>query len=830
MPRPLDELLSSLNENQRTAVTAPLNSRICVIAGPGTGKTKVLVSRVAHLLLHDQIPPQQIIVTTFTKKAANEMVLRLRLVLQDTDIDVNRLMVGTFHSICYRIIKKYGHLIGLEGFTIADEKDSIHLLEECLEKIGKNPQQNDDEKQDTKRYRAKISSLKSRAITPIVFKKSHSDEYLLSLYETYQESLTAAKLLDFDDCLVRCHELLLQYPVLNFVKSVLVDEFQDTNEIQLQLMYEFAKGHPSDQNLQNNVLIVGDPDQSIYGFRDAQVGNFKKMVTFYENKGLSCTTILLEENYRSTAGILDFSESIMRQQKLRTIKNLRSQKNATYKPVIASLKGLEQEGRWIVYQIETLLSLPGQPLRHEDIAILFRAAYQTRAVEQELTRRGIPYLMLRGKAFWDRKEVVVFMDYLRVVSNESDRLALVRTLNYPKRGIGEKAMKLIENELQNSANLVHQTLVAFCKSGQLSSKTKEGLSAYLGLIERCREHLDHYEMTHDKSLLERLSSELLRDSGLQTEFEDDSNKMLNITEVQRQLLDFEPQDEQIELFIGGSENDQADDPFNHIQKFVQAIGLYESEESAQSKEKSTSRITLSTIHGSKGLEWHTVFVPGLSEGVLPAGFAIADNSEQSADEERRCFYVATTRAKTLLYISSYIEEEGKWGRKPIEAVSRFLTKIKPDMISEFQSAICSKKDLISLYQLMAREYDETFDIDQFASMYKLKLSEFVRGKSNIDLSNLSAGFVSARKTNAIASSVFETNRRPAPRSAISRVSKAPTKQKGFNPPRQITSSSSKAPSYVRTTAPTVPKATKMAPPYIPDRRRAPAYIPNRKAP
>ena len=391
-------------------------------------------------------------------------------------------------------------------------------------------------------------------------------------------------------------------------------------------------------------------------------------------------------------------------------------------------------------------------------------------------------------------------------------------------------MKLIENELQNSANLVHQTLVAFCKSGQLSSKTKEGLSAYLGLIERCREHLDHYEMTHDKSLLERLSSELLRDSGLQTEFEDDSNKMLNITEVQRQLLDFEPQDEQIELFVGGSENDQADDPFNHIQKFVQAIGLYESEESAQSKEKSTSRITLSTIHGSKGLEWHTVFVPGLSEGVLPAGFAIADNSEQSADEERRCFYVATTRAKTLLYISSYIEEEGKWGRKPIEAVSRFLTKIKPDMISEFQSAICSKKDLISLYQLMAREYDETFDIDQFASMYKLKLSEFVRGKSNIDLSNLSAGFVSARKTNAIASSVFETNRRPAARSAISRVSKAPTKQKGFNPPRQITSSSSKAPSYVRTTAPTVPKATKMAPPYIPDRRRAPAYIPNRKAP
>lgn len=827
MPRPLDELLGSLNESQRTAVTAPLNSRICVIAGPGTGKTKLLVSRVAHLLLHDQIPPQQIIVTTFTKKAANEMVLRLRLVLQNTDIDVDRLMVGTFHSICYRIIKKYGHLIGLEGFTIADEKDSVHLLEECLDKIGKNPQQNDEEKQDPKRYRAKISSLKSRAITPLAFKKTCSDEYLLSLYDAYQESLTAAKLLDFDDCLVRCHELLLQYPVLNFVKSVLVDEFQDTNEIQLQLMYEFAKGHPTNPNFQNNVLIVGDPDQSIYGFRDAQVGNFKKMATFYEKRGLGCNTILLQENYRSTASILDFSESIMRQQKLRTTKDLRSQKAATYKPVLASLKGQEQEARWIVYQIETLLSLPGQPLRHEDIAILFRAAYQTRAVEQELTRRGIPYLMLRGKAFWDRKEVVVFMDYLRVVSNENDRLALVRTLNYPKRGIGEKAMKIIEHELQNSANLVHQTLVEFCKSGQLPSKTKEGLSAYLGLIERCRGHLDHYEMTHDKSLLERLSSELLRGSGLQSEFEDDSNKVLNIAEVQRQLLEFEPQDEQIELFVGGSEADQGDDPFNHIQKFVQAIGLFESEESAQSKEKTTSKITLSTIHGSKGLEWHAVFVPGLSEGVLPAGFAITDNSEQSADEERRCFYVATTRAKTLLYISSYTEEEGKWGRKPIEAVSRFLTKIRPDLTCEFQSAICSKKDLASLYQLLAREYDDTFDIDQFASMYKLKLSEFVKGKANIDFSNLSAGFVSARKTRDISTSAPVYDKDNRSQSSFSKMTKAPPKKR-FNPPRQITPISTKAPSYVpsRATAP----APKMAPPYIPDRRRAPAYIPNRKAP
>lgn len=814
MDAALDSLILLLNASQKQAVTAPVGSRLCVIAGPGTGKTKVLVSRVAYLLIHYKVAPQCIIVTTFTKKAANEMLSRLRLILEGTGLDIGKLMVGTFHSICYRIIKRYGHLIGLDGHTIADEKDAKQLLEECLD--GSEPKEKD--KQNTKSYRAKISSLKSRAISAAQYRKQNPNSDLLRIYENYQSRLSDAKLLDFDDCLVKCHDLLVQYPVLNFVKSVLVDEFQDTNEIQLKLMYEFAKGHPTDDAFQNNVLIVGDPDQSIYGFRDAQVKNFESMRLKYEKMGLPCSTVLLDENYRSTSGILDFSEFVMRQQNERTIKNLRSQIPTTFKPVVAELKSQDEEARWIVSQIETLLSLPNQPICPNDIAILFRAAYQTRSVEQELTRKRIPYHMLRGKAFWERKEVVAFVDYLRVVSNENDRLALLRTLNYPKRGIGEKTLEFIDSELRSSTSqLMHQELYDLCLSGKLSVKSKEGLKSYLSLMETCRAHLELYEHTLEKCHLESLMDKLFAGSSLQAEFAADEDKHLNITEVRRQLLEFEPQDESIEVFVGGSEADQKSDEFNHLQRFVHSVGLFETEDSLSSDEKS-AKITLSTIHGSKGLEWHTVFVPGLSEGILPATFALTENSELGADEERRCFYVATTRAKTLLYVSSFTEKEEKWGRKPIEQVSRFLAKLRPDMVSELQLAFESKDALASLYTILSRGLDHAFNLDLFKTVYKLKMAEF----GDQEPSKMSSGFISARDTKSATfkKPYYDVQKRITSKTVISKVKKAPA----YIPPRRITTGPLRAPSYTpnRTMAP------KFAPAYIPDKRKAPTYIPNRK--
>lgn len=238
---------------------------------------------------------------------------------------------------------------------------------------------------------------------------------------------------------MKCFQLIKEYPVLNYVKHVLVDEFQDTNEIQLQLMYRFAQGHVSNPEFQHNVTIVGDPDQSIYAFRHAQSANFKKMEKHYEKMNLSVSQITLNENYRSTSDILQYSESVMRQQKDRHQKNLRSQNDVSFKPVYKVLDTPAEQARWIVYEIEQLLALPNSPIKFEDIAILFRASSQTKIVEDELRLRKIPYRLIQGRSFWERKEVVSTMDYLKVCGDENDLFSVLRTINFPARLLGKNS-------------------------------------------------------------------------------------------------------------------------------------------------------------------------------------------------------------------------------------------------------------------------------------------------------------------------------------------------------------------------------------------------------
>ena len=406
----LDKILESLNANQRKAVTAPCNGRLQIIAGPGTGKTKVLISRVAYLLISENIRPDNMIVTTFTKRAANEMIERLTKLVEGTDINIDKLIIGTFHSICFRIIKKYGKLIDLENYTIADERDKSYILKtmltnlsakdiERLDSFGEESLQKLRSHKANEKYHGldlsvilkKISSLKSNCISHDVYSgKLKRNPALAFFYEKYQALLTDLKKLDFDDCLLECHRLVENFPVLNYIKHVLVDEFQDTNEIQLRLMYHFAKGNTNgDPKYQNNVTIVGDPDQGIYAFRDAQSINFEKMSTYYTKLNLSLDKISLNENYRSTSSILNISESLMNQQKGRMPKMLKSQLDSSIKPVYSCLNSAKEEAKWIVYQISHLLSLPNSAVQEKDIAVLFRAAYQSRALEDELVKRGL---------------------------------------------------------------------------------------------------------------------------------------------------------------------------------------------------------------------------------------------------------------------------------------------------------------------------------------------------------------------------------------------------------------------------------------------------------
>ncbi|KAM9887639.1 hypothetical protein OXX79_013479, partial [Metschnikowia pulcherrima] len=280
---------------------------------------------------------------------------------------------------------------------------------------------------DEKKLRRHISKAKSSGLFPETYDAQRDKNSLISIvYQAYQNELISNRVLDFDDCLLYCYKIVSTFPVLEFVQHTLVDEFQDTNEIQLQLMYHFAKGHRTDPELQHNVTIVGDPDQSIYAFRDAQAVNFDKMRSHYAKiPGRNCEVITLDENYRSTSDILHISETVMRQQSGRVVKNLTSQHSKSFKPVQAVLESNEEEAKWIAHQIECLQGLPQDIFTLSDMAILVRSAYQTRAIETELTKRKIPYFMVRGKAFWDRKEVVAILDYLRCVAKRKRQIGVL---------------------------------------------------------------------------------------------------------------------------------------------------------------------------------------------------------------------------------------------------------------------------------------------------------------------------------------------------------------------------------------------------------------------
>lgn len=620
--------LVGLNENQARAVQAPARGQLQIIAGPGTGKTKVLVSRVAHLM-RCGVPPLGIIVTTFTRKAANEMMQRLDAMTSEEAAPPlsARLLIGTFHSICYRILRQYGRPL-----DIADDRDSAQLLAAAIGECSFTPLASylRNDAVDLKRVRRAVLLLKARGV-------SHADysanPFLAAVYTSYQAKLAANGLLDFDDCLLECLLLLRRHPAaLGHVQHVLVDEFQDTNEIQLQLVYRFAHA--------NNVTVVGDPDQSIYGFRDAQVGNFALMAQHYRH----LQTVHLVQNYRSTADILRVSERIMTSPG-RQPKQLMLQLAVGLPAVYANLTLQEEEAEWICFEIERLMRLPGAPLRHASVAVLFRSSFQTRAVEDEMVRRRLPYTVVRGKAFWQRREVVGIVDYLRVVTSDHDRVALVRILNWPRRGIGASALRQID-----AALALGQGSVATLKrvEAHLSGAARRGVQRFLELLEACRGALNQP--------LDELFDLVYTESGLRGELGSDQHD--NVAEVGRQLCLFVPQDEGLP-----GQAEAAIDDEHIVRRFIRLIGLYEA-----TADETAPKVSLSTIHGAKGLEWPVVFVPGLSEGVFPGPFA----ADGDGEEERRCLYVAATRAQYLLYLSSFIEERQRWGRPPISQVSRLV--------------------------------------------------------------------------------------------------------------------------------------------------------------
>ncbi|KAJ5390027.1 uncharacterized protein N7496_001095 [Penicillium cataractarum] len=635
----MDPILDGLNHAQREAVTssAPI---LQVLAPPGSGKTKTLTARVAYLLSHHGYQPQDVICCTFTIKASREMRERLgKLIGEKLQ---SRLILGTFHSICRRYLVKYGYLIGLrKGFGIADSDDTRAIIRRIIKRLNSS--------MDIRAAQGRISKHKAHGLSPSALaERAKAEELeLVDIYRAYDEALAAANLLDYDDLLLRCGDLLREHPeCVSNVQTVLVDEFQDTNIIQYDLMNLFASKN-------RRITIVGDPDQSIYGFRSAEIQNLRRMQKRYSNTSV----VLLESNYRSSGSILNSAQDVIEQDITRPAKKLEATHTFGTLPVLRKLPNPNAEALWMVLEIKRSVAMTGGLLRMSDFAILLRSASLSTRIETAFGRAGIPYKMVGGRKFFDRTEVKTLLNYLRVVSHTDHSDALLSIINVPPRRIGDETIK----QLTSGAEKAQVTLWAFIKDviqGRRSTEKKLQKAAELGLcslvklIEASKQKLqDCQDATAPCVLLEYITDSLsFQEYLLKTYPLDEDGRWANVKELMGQANDAAASENEANLEedlpeIEGVEQQQSNPGEEALSRFLANVALATEAQTQDEGEEGSGYVTISTIHAAKGLEWPVVFIPAVYNGSIPHSRA------EVVDEERRLLYVAMTRAQALLYLS-----------------------------------------------------------------------------------------------------------------------------------------------------------------------------------
>lgn len=679
-------ILDTLNEAQCRAVCSDA-ATVAIMAGPGSGKTHTLTSRVVWLVDTIGFQPQNVIVATFTVKAATEMRERITKAL---DVDrAKRMVLGTFHSIARRYLATYGKHIGLDQkFGIADDGDSRAIIARICKRLqlGLDPVQ----------ARAWISKRKAKGTKwkPTPLKRKHSGEAAEGLksldicYREYQDQMRQSNLLDYDDLLVRCVELLEKYPAcVSNVEAVLIDEYQDTNGIQYELMRLLAQK-------QNRITIVGDPDQSIYGWRSAEIGNLRRL--FDDFPGTD--QISLEKNYRSSQAILEAALSIIQQDSTRYEKALKPVHDRGTRPTLRRLKTSADEARWIVGEIRRLQMMSGHMLGYEDVAILLRSAALSRQIESSLGKAGIAYRMVGGFKFYDRAEIKILLDYLRVIHQPENNDALARIINVPKRGIGETTIKALVEEAETSSQSLWMLLVKHCR-GDREVKTKirktveqkisgELIRLVFDVQKKIKQSLNGspYDLN---SILEEILIRLdFEKFLLDTYRQDHEQRWANVQEFRAlgndfiKDLDAEHDDQLPEI----EEMEQVKDN-DVLARFLANVSLTSDAQKKGQNQEAKPMVTLSTIHAAKGLEWPVVFIPAAYVGSIPHA------RSEDANEERRLLYVAMTRAKALMYLScpsfssSYGGQTAVELSQFIEPIAKSFSKVGPGLESHRLKAI-----------------------------------------------------------------------------------------------------------------------------------------------
>ena len=656
-----ESLLTGLNGPQRDAVVHA-GSPLLIVAGAGSGKTRVLTHRIAYLLAERHVHPGEIIAITFTNKAAGEMKERVAALVGPRA----RLMwVSTFHSACVRILRAEHDHAGLKStFSIYDADDSRRLMQLVARELDLDPK-----RYPARGLAAQVSNLKNELVEPEEFAdraKGPNERAVAEAYALYQRRLREAHALDFDDIIMATVHLLQSHPKVaetyrRRFRHVLVDEYQDTNRAQYMLVKELV-GPVDGDPPPGELCVVGDADQSIYAFRGATIRNILEFERDYPD----ARTILLEQNYRSTQTILSAANAVIDRNSARKPKRLWSDQGAG-EQIIGYVADTEHaEADWVAREIDRLGSKVG--VRPGEVAVFYRTNAQSRVFEEVFIRVGLPYKVVGGVRFYERKEVRDALAYLRAITNDDDTVSIRRILNTPRRGIGDRAEASVEALSTRDRISFGQAMRRAKDAPGISTRAANSIADFVAMLDELR------EMSRT-ALPEEVLEMVLHRSGMLTELEEsidpqDQGRMENLQELVSVAREYT---ERVEA--------QAADegvPGATLEGFLEQVALVADADQVPSDDPDHQGVvTLMTLHTAKGLEFPVVFLTGLEDGVFPHSRAMTDNTE--LEEERRLAYVGITRARQRLYLSRAVTRSA-WGQPQYNAPSRFTTELPGELV------------------------------------------------------------------------------------------------------------------------------------------------------
>lgn len=649
----MKQILEGLNDKQYEAVINYEGPSL-VIAGAGSGKTKVLTHKIAYLIQDLGIKPWNILAITFTNKAANEMKQRVENLVGELSHDM---WIGTFHSICVRILRRYIDRIGFDSsFIIFDTSDQRTMIKNCLKDL-----QIDDKMFTERIVQFEISNAKNEMLEPDSYlARANGDfrkEKIANIYSMYQKRLKENNAIDFDDIINFTIKILTENPdVLEYYtekfKYILVDEYQDTNKAQFMLVSLLASRY-------GNITVVGDNDQGIYSFRGADISN----ILNFERDFPGTKIIKLEQNYRCSKNILNVANSVIKNNEIKYDKKLWTQNEQGNLPNVYKAEDEYDEARYIVEQINHLKK--EEYYKYSDFAILYRMNTQSRAIEEILVREDIPYKIIGGLKFYERKEIKDIIAYLRLIYNPNDNLSLIRIINEPKRGIGNTSLEKVQIIAQDNDTSMYEVI---------KNADKYGLNRVFANSREFIQTIEELRQTKNDMLISELITQTLKKTGYIKALEVENtveaeNRIANLEEFLTVAIEFEEQIAE-----------------NTLAEFLESITL---SSDVDNLEEMKDSVTLMTLHSAKGLEFNTVFLVGMEEGIFPGYKSIGEPKE--LEEERRLCYVGITRAKNNLYFTC-AKHRTIFGSTSYNSMSRFIEEIPEQYLEGIQQIQNSSKE------------------------------------------------------------------------------------------------------------------------------------------